>query len=177
MVRDSEMLRQAEADLDAAKAELAAAQEQVKAAQERAQSALARTQEMQSVWTWLQRHLQPEERVAAASAASVSAATIRPTRFGKPVPEVPQTELCLRVLADLGGRSASTKEIRDRLARDGHELSLDQVRATLKYMSKKTPPAVETATGSGIWRLKEGAVAVPLEPVGAPVMNGAGRGS
>lgn len=181
MVTEHDILRQARTDLEAARADLAAAQEQVRAAREREQSAMTRTQEMQSVCDWLERHIQPAEvpaEVTADTATEVVEAT-RPTagtRFGRPVPEVTQTDLCLQVLRSLG-RPATTKEIRDLLAKDGREITANNVRSTLKYLSRKKPPMVETQVGSGVWRLIDDAGDVTRpELTGTAGMNGAGRG-
>lgn len=179
-----EILKQAEADLQAAREELTAAQEQVRVAQEREQSARARTQEMQAVWDWLQRHSKPEVEAPAAPATPTAPVAPGPTKptdvtaqllFGKPMPEVTHAEMCLRVLQSLG-RKASTKEIRERLARDGHELSQEQIRGSLKYLSRKTPPLVETTTGTGVWRLKNAAPGASAASTNEFAMNGAGRG-
>lgn len=172
-----DMIKQAEADLQEAQAELAVAQELTRAAQERERSAIARAREMHAVLDWLQQHRQMEERAPATSADAVPAAAAI-TRFGKPVPEVAQTELCLRMLKNLG-RTAATKEIRDRLARDGHEFSVDQIRGTLKYLSGKTPPQVVTKPGSGVWRLRTAGAPVLADPAAATdaqAMNGARTG-
>jgi hypothetical protein len=176
MVTEHGMLRQARADLEAARADLATAQEQVRAAREREQSAMIRTQEMQSVCDWLERHVQPEE-VTTDTPTNVVEATRPPaaTRFGRPVAAVSQADLCLQVLRSLG-RSATTKEVRDLLARDGHENTIDNVRGTLKYLSKKKPPMVETQVGSGVWRLAEAGAFTRSELAVAAEMNGAGGG-
>ena len=95
------------------------------------------------------------------------------TRFGKPVPELAQTDLCLRALENLGG-TATNKQIRDRLVRDGHDVDLDKVRSTLKYLSRKKPPPVQTDVGSGLWRLRHANMPAPFVPAGTLPMNGAG---
>jgi hypothetical protein len=158
-----DIIRHAQEQLDRAKAELAASQEQLRAAQQREENALARVREIQTVWDWLQVNGHEEEREEATSrhdeevpeAASTETGPDvgqgQQTRFGRPVSEEANTDLCLRVLASFG-RPASTKEVRDRLARDGHDLNTDQVRGSLKYLARKKEPQVETATGSGVWR-------------------------
>jgi hypothetical protein len=117
---------------------------------------------------------QATEPAAPAEPAGQAPATA--TRFGHPVPPVTNNELCLRVLTALG-RPATTREIRERLARDGHEMSQMQVRSTLKYMARKPHFGVTTETGSGVWRLQNPPFRGGDTMTGIPVLNGAGRGS
>ena len=168
----NDILKQAEADFQAAREELAAAQEQVKVAQEREQTAFARTQEMQAVLDWVQRHSPLDTGVTAAPEPSSPTAAEPSMRFGKPVAEVSNTDLCLRVLESLG-RPATTTEIRERLAREGYDLNQEQIRGALKYLARKAPSPVETSTGSGVWKLKD--AGHPSRPSDRPALNGAGR--
>src|ERR1039457_4128206 len=155
----NQIIQKAATDLREAKADLATAEESSRAAKVREQNAYERVHAMQAVWDWLQVNGQPEEDLRdpagnhPATSVDQAASDDPPeTRFGKPVPEVANTDLCFQALESLG-KTASTKEIRARLARDGRDLSLDQIRGSLKYLSRKTPPLVETASGSGVWRV------------------------
>ena len=174
----SEILQRAQAQAKEAAAAREAADARAAAAVAEADAALEHEKAMQTTLAWLQQQATAAERPIerAQQTERVSAPTA--TRFGRPVPEVTQTERCLRVLQALG-RPASTKEIRDRLARDGHEFSQMQVRSTLKYMARKPSFGVETESGSGVWRLR-GSAAAPFPGdgtmTGTPAMNGARRG-
>lgn len=150
----TEILRRARAQAQEATAAREAAQARAAAAAADADAAVDHEKAMQAVLAWVeQQATEPASPPEPAAQAPPPVAT----RFGRPVPEVTQTELTLRVLEDLG-RPASTKEIRDRLARDGHVLSQNQVRSTLKYMARKPDSPVETETGSGVWRLSRSAL-------------------
>jgi hypothetical protein len=176
----TDLLKRAQAEAQEATAAREAAQARAAAAVADANAAVAHEEATHKTVAWIQQQTTepaaPVERTEQADRVPAPTAT----RFGRPVPEVPQTELCRRVLEDLG-RPASTREIRDRLARDGHELSQSQVRSTLKYMARKPSFGVETETGSGVWRLQRSSAAAPFQGDGAvtgiPVLNGAGRGS
>jgi len=162
----TEIMKQAEADLKEAETASSAAQSRAIAAQADADAARERVREMRAVRDWLQLH-SPSARPPNQAERTE---TPPQTRFGKPVPEVSQTELCVRALESLGG-TATNRQIRDRLARDGNDFNLDQIRGTLKYLSRKTPPPVETDAGSGLWRLRRVGTFVPA---GTLPVNGAG---
>src|SRR6266568_449861 len=169
MANMTDIMKQAEADLKEAEAASGAAQSRAAAAQADADAARERVREMRAVWDWLQLHNQPTAQPTQADRTETPPAT----RFGRPVPEVAQTDLCLEVLASLGG-TGTNKQIRARLARDGHDVTLDQVRGTLKYLSRKTPPPVETDAGSGLWRLRRGGTPASFVSADTLPMNGAG---
>ena len=95
--------------------------------------------------------------------------------FGKPMPEVTLTQLCVDALERFG-RPANTKQVREKLARDGHEYGQGQVRATLKYLSTKPNAPVECIK-PGVWQLREAGAQAPLTPeplTAVPAMNGTG---
>lgn len=171
MAHMTDIMRQAEADLKEAEAASNAAQSRAIAAQADADAARERAREMRAVCDWLRVHNQPTETPTRAEPSERREASAT-TRFGRPVPEVTQTDLCLQALADLGG-TATNRQVRDRLARDGHEVNLDKVRATLKYLSRKTPPPVDTEVGSGLWRLRAAPTTPSFVTAGTPPMNGA----
>jgi hypothetical protein len=175
MVNVTDMIKQAEADLRDAEAASTAAQSRAIAAQADADVARERAREMRAVWEWLQLHNQQGETHTQAerSEQPERAETPPATRFGRPVSEVTQTDLCLRALENLGG-TATNKQVRDRLVRDGHNVGLDQVRSTLKYLSRKTSPLVQTDPGSGLWRLRKASTPAPFVPAGTLPMNGTG---
>lgn len=148
-----------------------AAEDATRVAQEREEHARARAREMQAVRDWLQGQQQVVRRTVTASA---TATTTRPAMlFGKPAPEVAQTDLCLQALRSIS-RAATTKEIRDRIAREGHELDTDKVRNALRYLSTKKPPLVTTKSGSGMWRLVNPAPTVLVDPANISALNGEG---
>jgi hypothetical protein len=167
----AEMIKQAEADLDRAEADLATARDQLLVAQEREQHARMRAREMQAIRDWLQAQHVADARSATTSSAAEAGAT----RFGKPIPEISQADLCLRVLRSLG--RATTKEIRDRLAFEGHQLDTDQIRSSLRYLANKKPPLIGTNPGSGVWWLLEPSSKTrnPDAVSTASAMNGAVR--
>jgi hypothetical protein len=173
MADPTDMVARAEADLRDADAASAAADERAQAAQADAAAAAQRANEMRAVLDWLR------TRTAESQAPAERAGQLRnqsEMRFGRPVPENPITEQSLGALENLG-RSASTKQIRERLARDGHEFSQGQVRAAMRYLSKKANPPVTTTPGSGVWRLVSPRQATPFQSAtvaGLPAVNGAG---
>lgn len=147
----TEMIAQAEADFERAEADLLAAQDQTRVAKEREEHARMRAREMQAVRDWLRTQQAVDEQATKATGSPTQLnGSATPMRFGRPVPEVPQTDLCLRVLRNFR-RPASTKEVRDRLALEGHEVEVDKVRSSLRYLSTKKPPLVATNTGTGVW--------------------------
>jgi hypothetical protein len=169
MANMTDIMKQAEADLKEAEAASGAAQSRAAAAQADADAARERVREMRAVWDWLQAHDQQAQSPTQTERTDTPPAM----RFGRPVPEVAQTDLCLQALEDLGG-TATNKQVRDRLVREGHDVNLDKVRSTLKYLSRKTPPSVETEVGSGLWRLRVVRKSAPFVSAGTQTMNGAG---
>jgi hypothetical protein len=159
-VEVTELKAKAEADLRAAEGRYEVARSRALAAQADEEAEMANLTKMKAVWDWVQGQDQPEK-----SSPPATAQTTRqdladtPTRFGRPIPEVSTTELCFRALESFG-RAVSAKQIRERLAADGHEFTQTQVRGALKYLSTKKPPLVETSIGSGVWRLTKAAKAV-----------------
>ena len=150
----SEILKRARAEAQEATAAREAAQARAAAAIADADAAVEREKSALAVQAWVEQQatkpVPPAEPVGEAPAPGAM-------RFGRPVPEVTNTERCLHVLEALG-RPASTTEIRERLARDGLELSQTQVRSTMKYMARKPAFGVTTETGSGVWRLNRSAL-------------------
>ncbi len=166
------MMARAEADLREAEAASVAAQARADAAQVDAAAAARRAAEMRAVWEWLRTQTaQPPAPAESPKQASKPQAM----RFGRPVPETAITDLAHQSLENLGGQ-ATTREIRDRLAREGHNFEQGQIRAAMRYLSKKNNPVVETTPGSGLWRLQGGQQAAPFRPAvtGFPAANGAG---
>jgi hypothetical protein len=145
----NELLSKAEADLVAKRS----AVEQWRADAERANAGLAAAEQdadrMEDTCAWLR------AEIAAREGGEAAEPSARPLLFGKPMPETPQTDLCLEAIGKLGG-SGSNKQIRSLLAREGHDLSLEQVRGSLKYLSKKKDAPVESPS-LGEWRLTRGA--------------------
>lgn len=150
----AEMIQQADNDCDEANAELEAALGQVRLAQDREQAAMERLRELQAVRQWLTDHKPRDQRTSTPHVASSSRTAKRPTSaFRHPIGDLPQTELCLMALRSLDG-PASTKDICDRIAQEGREFSVDQIRYALRHLARKDPPAVEqTEPGSGQWQL------------------------
>jgi hypothetical protein len=153
----SEILKRARAEAQEATAAREAAQARAATAIADADAAVEREKAALAVHAWVEQQAiapaAPAEPAEPTGQAPASAAT----RFGRPVPEVTNTDLTLRVLEDLG-RPASTTEIRERLAGDGHELSQTQVRSTLKYLARKPAYGVTTEPGSGVWRINRSAL-------------------
>jgi hypothetical protein len=169
----TDMVARAEADLRDAEAASVAADARAQAAHADAAEAAQQAKEMRAVLDWL-RARTTEPRAPAERAGQ--AQKQQQMRFGRPVPENPLTEQSLGALENLG-RSASTKQIRERLAREGHEFSQGQVRAAMRYLSKKADPPVTTTPGSGLWRLVSPRQAAPSQSAtvaGLPAANGAG---
>jgi hypothetical protein len=168
-----EIITQAESDLRDAETASAAAQSRAIAAQADAEAALERVREMRAVREWLRAHSQPVD-TAGQAAGPEQPKESAATRFGRPVPEVALTDLCLQALETLSG-TATNKKIRDHLVRDGHDVGLDQVRSSLSYLSRKKPPQVQTDVGSGLWRLLRTAGTPAPFAASSPSINGAGR--
>ena len=88
-------------------------------------------------------------------------------RFGRPVPEVAQTELCLQALRERGNRSMNARDIsiwladHGIMADDGRPYDPVRLRSTLKHLSRQNK--VVQAGKPGLWRL-------PPPPKPAPVL-------
>jgi hypothetical protein len=153
----TEIKAKAEADLKAAEARYEAAHSRSIAAQADEAAELENLNRMRAATDWVRGLDQPAEPQIPAPAELAQGPQTRPrTMFGKPVPEVTVTELCLGALESFG-RQASTKQIRERLKAEGHELTQTQVRGAMKYLLSKKPPMVETSKGTGVWRLSKAA--------------------
>jgi len=149
----TEMISQAEADVQERESLVATAEDRVAAAQADAASARDNLNEARIVLAWLRRR-HDAQPVAASPAKQDGQSQSQPAmRFGKPVPEVPKLDRCMQALEDLGG-AATNKQISKRVLRDGYEIDPDHVRGLLKYASRKKPPPVTTEPGSGLWRLQ-----------------------
>jgi hypothetical protein len=161
-----DIMARAEADLRDAEASAVAAQARADAAQADADSAAKRATEMRAVLGWLRAQSESRPPAEASGSGQEQQSGLR---FGRPIPDTSNTDLCLQVLESFG-RAATTKEIRNRLAQEGHDLSQEQVRGALKYLAgKKTDSPVETTPGSGLWRLRG-----MRRPGVLPAANGAG---
>jgi hypothetical protein len=172
MANDTDMMARAEADLRDAENASASAQARAEAAQADAATAAQRAKEMRAVLDWLRaQQAQPQVRANVTGEAQESQAT----RFGRPVPETSNTDLCLAVLESFG-KPATTRQIRDRLVREGHDLTVPQVRGAMRYLARKNSSPVETTPGSGLWRLRETRQAAPFRDAvaGLPAVNGVG---
>lgn len=146
----TEMIKQAEIEVQEREAASGAADSRAAAAQADAVVERERLKEARIVLDWLRRRSQP---VAASPGQRAGQSQSQPaTRFGRPVPEVALTDKCRDALEALGG-TATNKQLVDHLRRNGHETDLDKVRASLRYLSRKKPPSVQTDPGSGLWRL------------------------
>lgn len=121
----------------------------------KAQEELAKAQ---AVVDWLERidAIEPlNGQVGTAEQAGTTANT-RPMLFGRPVPEVMQTELCVRALRERG-RSMNARDISQWLASQGVMAESGQpydpvrLRSTLKHLSRQGK--VVQAGKAGLWRL------------------------
>lgn len=168
-----DIMARAEADLKDAEAAAVAAQARAEAAQADATVAAQRAKEMRAVLEWLRAQSEPQTPTEPSGVAQGQPGT----RFGRPVPETSNTDLALRALESFG-RPATTKEIRSRLAQDGHILNHEQVRGALKYLAgKKHDAPVATTPGSGLWQLRSTRHSATFRPGGVadlPAMNGTG---
>jgi len=178
----TQVLEKAEADLRAADADV----EVTQADMERAVAANAMAVERQAHLRATREWVRQQARAPSGEPASPYTRPTQPTAppgladpakprklFGKDMPATPLTQLSMETLEKMG-RSASTKQVRESLARDGHEYSQSQVRAALKYLAGKKNPPIES-TKPGVWRLRTSDAPVPFEPAGVTGMNGAGR--
>jgi len=168
----SDVLLKAAADRDAANSEV----ERLRAEAARINAALANAEQaadrMEATYSWLTSVPSGHGQNRGLGAHTGIAAQAQ--RFGKPIPETANTDLCVRALAKLGGR-AKTVPIREYLARQGHELTQEQVRGSLKYLSKKKPNPPVLIVGIGEWAIAPGFAAAHFEQSGVPALNGAGR--
>jgi hypothetical protein len=148
-------LRKANTNVELREADLA----RVRAAHD---DALEQQAKMEATVAWLRERArgQSEEPavIQAAQPVFASAPDVTPTPggtlFGKPMPEVTNTGLCLRALEQLG-KPATTKEIREKIRELGHELGQDQVRGSLKYLAGRGDSPVENPE-TGVWLLRRG---------------------
>lgn len=174
------MLAAAEADLRKAYTNAELRQADV----ERAQTAYAEARDqlakMEATCGWLRDRVQEppieDDAVVAEVPSPPPAETAKPalvpagTLFGKRMPEITNTQLCLRALEQIG-KPATTKEVRMKVREFGHQLDQDQVRGSLKYLAGRKDGLVENPE-SGVWRLrKDGETATVM------LFNGVMRGS
>ncbi len=163
----SEALKEAEADLKKANMNVELRQADVDRAQAACADAREQQAKIQGTCDWLRERLrdQPDEEAAVASAPRLASLPATPAAksvpgltapsashgmlFGKPMPEVTNTGLCLRALEQLG-KPSTTKEVREQIERDGHKLDQGQVRGTLKYLAGRKDAQVENPE-SGVW--------------------------
>jgi hypothetical protein len=120
----------------------------------KAQAELAKAQ---AVVDWLERiDATGSVNGQEAKAGAMAGTTARPTLFGRPVPEVTQTELCMRALTERG-RSMNARDISQWLAsqgvmaQDGRPYDPVRLRNTLKHLSRQGK--VVSAGKPGLWRL------------------------
>lgn len=170
-----DMLAAAEADLKKANTNVDLRRADVDRAQAAYADAREQQAKMQATCDWLRERLgdHREEATVVPDSGPTPAATSKPALaptgmlFGKPMPEVTNTGLCLRALEQLG-KSATTKEIREKIRELGHELDQGQVRGSLKYLASRRNSPVENPE-SGVWLLRRssetpsaGATVLPL---------------
>jgi len=131
-------------------------QEQAASDLERAKAELAKAQ---AVVDWLERIDSIESMngpAAKAEAAAETTANTRPMLFGRPLPEVTQTELCVRALRERG-RAMNARDISQWLASqgvmagDGRPYDPVRLRSTLKHLSRQGK--IVQAGKPGLWRL------------------------
>ena len=172
----TEIIEQAEADVQEREAASAAADARAAATQADAVAARENLREARLVLEWLRRH-SPAQPDAAPSGQQPGLVQPKPMRFGKPVPDKALTDRCQEAVEEFGG-TATNKQILARLIRDGVDANLEQVRNTMAYLSRKKPPVVATEKGSGLWRLLRPVTPDPQMPLltGTAAMNGATGG-
>ncbi len=172
----TDIIKQAEADVQAREAASTAADARAAAAQADAAAARESLKEARLVVEWLRRHTPAQPHAAPPGQQPERVQPQPATRFGKPVPEKALTDRCQEALEEFGG-TATNKQILARLIRDGVDVNLEQVRNTMAYLSRKKPPMVTTEKGSGLWRLLR-----PVTPdpgrllLASSTMNGATGG-
>jgi hypothetical protein len=175
------MLQKAEEDLQAARANVSLTEAEIERARLANVAAIEQLTHMEATCEWLRQLLRdhPEEPVGTQTAEPKSAPAGEqaasspvqgrdeapapvPVLFGKPVPEVTQTDLCLYALERLD-RPVTTKEIREFLQKEDHQFSQAQVRSTLKYLANRRKPSLVESTQPGVWRLRRVDTAVPFD--------------
>lgn len=178
----AQVLEKVEADLRAADADVEVTQADMERAVAAHAVAVEQQAHMRATHEWVRQQARDPSGVPALSHTPPAqpilppglAAPVKPRKlFGKDMPATPLTQLSMETLEKMG-RSASTKQVRESLARDGHEYSQSQVRAALKYLAGKKNPPIES-TKAGVWRLRTNDAPVPFKSAGVTVMNGAGR--
>jgi hypothetical protein len=182
------MIRQAEADLKKADANVDVTRADLERAQAAHVAARQQQSNMRATLEWLNHQAEQPKTVESVKSAEIiveehrvrpSAVVavehrVRPSavaeRFGRPVPSVKQSDLCLMALEHLG-RLSTTTEIREYLQSEGYTFDQDQVRSSLKYLGRKKPALVESPR-TGMWRLTRPTPTEQVEPEVA--LNGSG---
>lgn len=150
-----EMLMKSTAELESAEADLLAAQQRVdelRTIQEGIRLAKNRYGEAQPA------PQNQSERLAAAetglSNSKPGAGTSR-RRRGRPArrghPQVSQSEICLKLLADLA-RPVSSAEVRELLVEQGHAYDAEQIRSAFAYLFRK---GKVVRVEPGVWELPQ----------------------
>jgi hypothetical protein len=171
------IVREAEADLDAAGRDVEIAHAEVEEAQAAYQVALDRQAQMRSTVEWARRKQEADQPASEAELASRAAAMLEPE--ARPTDAEGAKTLVKRCTDALErfGRPVKTAEVRDSINREGHNFSTSQIGSTLKYLSsdrRKDAPVV--AVGDGVWRLARPPADVESSsPRGHddPILNGA----
>jgi DNA topoisomerase IA len=175
----AEMIRQAEADLKKADTDVDVTDADVHRAQQANAAAKQRQVNMRATLSWLRQQAEHAEQAEQArivepthvEQALVEEQAVIQERFGKPVPEVKQSDLCLMALEHLG-RPSTTTEIREYLQREGYTYDQSQIRSALKYLGRKKSAPVESPR-TGVWRLTR--PNPPELPTATMTLNGTGR--
>jgi hypothetical protein len=177
-----DLLAAAEADLRKANTNVEVREADVARAQAAYADAREQQTKMQATCDWLRERMHEvsgEEATVLAPAAETAPAHVTKsvpgpsgTLFGKPMPEVTNTGLCLRAL-ELLGKPATTREIRAKVRELGHELDQDQVRGSLKYLAGRKDSPVENPE-MGVWLLQRSDGTAP-SGASAGQMNGTAR--
>jgi hypothetical protein len=165
-------LQGAEADLRKKTTNVELRLEDVNRAQAAYEDAISKQVMVQNTCEWLRERLRDlpdepgEEAIAAtvtsrptAAPATKSASALAGTLFGKPIPEITNTGLCLRALEQIG-KSATTKEVREQIGDLGHALNQGQVRGALKYLAGRHDSPVENPE-PGVWLLQRSGEPTP----------------
>lgn len=144
----AEIIKQAEADMQAQETLLASAQARVAAAQADEAAARDKLERARIVLEWLSQRSQDQSAEPSPAKQPDQPKPKPQMRFGKPIPDG-DTKLkkILEALEELGG-TASNKLISSRV-----DMTPDHVRGLLKYASGKSDAPVTTEAGSGVWRL------------------------
>jgi hypothetical protein len=181
-----DLLAVAEADLRRANTNVEVREADVARAQAACAEARDQQAKMRATCDWLRERLSEvsdEEAAVDSQAAQPEPAPAQVTKsvpvpsgtlFGKPIPEVTNTGLCLRALEQLG-KPATTREIREKVRELGHQLDQDQVRGSLKYLAGRKDSWVENPE-KGVWLLRREDGTGPMRAT-VPTINGAVRGS